>query len=44
MQKSQDLFLKTRGYPRIPGIVRIPRINPYPGKDYADMYRLALIS
>ena len=31
MQKSQDIFLKSRGFPGIPGISRNPGINPYPG-------------
>jgi hypothetical protein len=44
MQKSQDKFFKTRGFPGIPGISRNPRINPYPGKDYGRMYSLAAIT
>jgi hypothetical protein len=44
MQKSKDIFFKTRGFPGIPGISKIPGINPYPGKDYGRMYNQALIS
>jgi len=43
MQKSHDIFFKTRGFPGIPRISRILGINQYPGKDYRRMYNMAFI-